>query len=61
MDDEDDAHLALTETALKHPPPELTTDSESDSDEDPMPPSPPNPTIGALMGKQRQAIATTSF
>lgn len=54
--DETDADLALTRTASRASP-ALTAGSEADSDENPMSPSPPN----ALMGKQRQAIATTAY
>lgn len=59
--DETYADLALTRTASRHSPSELTADSEPDSDEDHMQPPPPNPIIDALTETQRQAIATTSF
>jgi len=62
-DDEDseDDELALTRTASRHSPPELSLDTDSDSEDDHMPPSPPTMTLEALSDKQRQAIATTSF
>lgn len=62
-DDEDseDEELALTRTASRHSPPELSLDTDSDSEDDHMPPSPPTITLEVLSDKQRQAIATTSY
>lgn len=60
-DDETDDDLALTRTASRHSPPELSLDTDSDSEDEHMPPSPPTNTVEVLSEKQRQAIATTSF
>lgn len=60
-DEEADGDLALTRTASRHSPPELTIDTDSDSEDEHMPPSPPTTTLQVLTEKQRQAIATTSF
>lgn len=57
MDDEEDyGDLALTRTASRHYPPELSSDSESDSEDEHMPPSPPITTFDAFTEHQRQAI-----
>ena len=56
-DEEDYGDLALTRTASRHSPPELSSDSESDSEDEPMPPSPPSTTFDAFTEHQRQAIA----
>jgi hypothetical protein len=56
-DEEDYGDLALTRTASRHSPPELSSDSESDSEDEPMPPSPPTSTFDAFTENQRQAIA----
>ncbi|ERF69649.1 hypothetical protein EPUS_03641 [Endocarpon pusillum Z07020] len=55
-DEEDYGDLALTRTASRHSPPELSSDSESDSEDEPMPPSPPSTTFDAFTEHQRQAI-----
>lgn len=56
-EEEDYEDLALTRTASRHSPPELSSDSESDSDDEHMPPSPPSTTFDAFTEHQRQAIA----
>ena len=56
-DEEDYGDLALTRTASRHSPPELSEDSESESEDEHMPPSPPTATFDAFTEHQRQAIA----
>ncbi len=56
-DEEDYGDLALTRTASRHSPPELSSDSESDSEDESMPPSPPCTTFDAFTEHQRQAMA----
>lgn len=55
-EEEDYGDLALTRTASRHSPPELSSDSESDSEDEHMPPSPPSATFDAFTEHQRQVI-----
>lgn len=57
FDDEEDQSLALTRTASRHSPPELTIDYDSDSEEEHMPPSPPNLSVDNLTAKQPSHIS----
>ncbi len=59
-DEEDYGDLALTRTASRHSPPELSEDSESESEDEHMPPSPPSATFDSFTEHQRQAIANPS-
>jgi hypothetical protein len=59
-DEEDYGDLALTRTASRHSPPELSEDSESDSEDEHMPPSPPSATFDPFTEHQRQVIANPS-
>lgn len=61
IDDEQDSTLALTRTASRHSPPELTLDDESDSEDEHMPPSPPNLSIENLTKDQKTPIDTSAF
>lgn len=57
-DEEDYGHLALTRTASRHSPPELSSDSDSDSDDEHMPPSPPSVTFDLFTQHQRQSVVS---
>jgi len=59
-DDEQDQSLALTRTASRHSPPELTIDYESDSEEEHMPPSPPNLSVDDLTAKQTLGVSNSA-
>lgn len=61
FDDEQDQSLALTRTASRHSPPELTLDDESDSEDEHMPPSPPNIPFSNLTAKQTSHISTSAL
>jgi len=57
FDDEEDQSLALTRTASRQSPPQLTIDYDSDSEEEHMPPSPPNLSVDNLTAKQTLHIS----
>lgn len=61
FDDEEDQSLALTRTASRHSPPELTLDDDSDSEDEHMPASPPNLAVNNLTAKQTSQINTSAL
>lgn len=55
-DEEDYGDLALTRTASRHSPPELSEDLESESEDEHMPPSPPAATFDLFSQHQRHTM-----
>jgi hypothetical protein len=53
-DEEENNDLTLVRTALRHPPPKLSFDTDLNLKDEQMPPSPPTTTIKVLSEKQRQ-------